>query len=344
MHEPPPITISDPGRPEGSADVLVAGSERAPLRLPRRLVVMAAALLLVAVGTPLGLERWHRHQAAVRRAAAAFALADTVHARITLAGTGVYADAPLDVVETDPVTGEMRTVHQPPPTTGTWTVPLVVTDDAYGYTEIRDVRVVGKGVRSAFDRTLSTGRVLGGSSPLDVPVTFPCSAVAAGRFPSVSRVVVVLVAESGREHHVTLPVTSTPALGYEACQLPDPTAVPETSVEEQHGRLLMLVGNLPRARQALQVTAVTSPGFALAVVGGLPGRPAGEVGPDSSVLFDVRVRVTDCAAARAGHGVVTASLRQGARHWTLVVPDSPAADYRRPGSSMLRLAVQRACG
>lgn len=343
VQEPPPITITDPGRPEGPADVLVAGSERAPLRLPRRLVATVVAVALVAVGSVVGLDRWHRHQAAVRRAAAAFAVADAVHAHVALAEGGVFAEPPLEVVETDPVTGAERTVPQPAPSTGTVMVPLVVTDDAATLTEIHDVRVVGTGVTSTFDPSLSLGRVPGDESPVVVPVTFACSAVSAGRYPVLTGLVVVLVPDSGREHRVTVPLRSTPSLALEACLLPDPAAVPETSIEEQHGRLLLSVTSIPRTRQPLRVMALTSPGLALAVVGGIPGRPAGEVPPDSGVVFDVHLRVTDCAAARAGNDVVTVSLQQGTRRWTLVVPDSPANAFRRPGSSLLRLAVQRAC-
>jgi hypothetical protein len=343
VHEPPPITITDPGKPREPADVLVAGSERPPLRVPRRLLVIGTAAVLVVVGSVVGLDRWDAHQVAARRAAAAFAIADTVHVHLSVAEGGVYAEAPLEITEPDLVTGADRVVPQPLPSTGTLTVPLVVADDAASLTEIRDVRAVGKGVATTFDPSLSLGRIPGGSSPLAVPVTFPCSAVSAGRYPVLTGVVVVVVPESGRQHRVTLPVTSTRALALEACLLPDPAAVPETSVEEQHGRLLLSVTSVPHTRQALQIVAVTSPGFALAVVGGVPGRPAGEVQPDSGVLFDVRVRVTDCTAARAGHGVVTVSLRQGARHWTLVVPDSPANAFRRPGSSWLQLTVKSAC-
>lgn len=314
-----------------------------PLRVPRRLAVTAVVVVLAVVGTVAGLDRWHRHQAAVRRAAAAFALADAVHAHVTLADGGVYAEPPLDVVETDPVTGAERTVPQPLPTTGTLAVPLAITDDAASLTDIRDVRVTGTGVTTVFDRTLGLGRVPGDASPLLVPVTFPCSEVAAGRYPALTGLVVVLVPESGREHRVTVSVTSTPALALEACQLPDPAAVPDTAIEEQHGRLLLTVSSIPRSRQALQVLAITSPGFALKLVGGIPDLPVGTVPPNTGVVVDVSVRVTDCAAARAGRGVVTASLRQGTRHWTVVVPDYPASEIRFPGSALLLRTVRSAC-
>jgi hypothetical protein len=178
---------------------------------------------------------------------------------------------------------------------------------------------------------------------VDVPVTFPCSEVAAGHYPAVMKAVVLLVPPSGRQHRVTLPVTSTPGQSLEACQLPDPKAVPETSVEEQHGRLLLSVTSVPRSAVPLQVLTVTSPGVALTLVGGLPGRTPRVVPPNTEVLYDVSVRVTDCAAARGGAGVVTVSLRQGSRRWTLVVPDSPANEFRRPGSTLLHKAVERAC-
>jgi hypothetical protein len=337
VQEPPPITITDPGRPDGPADVLGSGSERPPFRLPRRLVAAVLAAVVVAVGTVVGLDRWHQHQADVRRKAAAFAVADALHARITLADSGVYSQLPVELIDAGLPTA------QPLPDTGVLVVPLVVTDDPEGFTEIRDIQVLGTGVTTSFDPTWLASRTPGGTASVDVPVTFPCSEVAAGHYPAVMKAVVLLVPPSGRQHRVTLPVTSTPEQSLEACQLPDPKAVPETSVEEQHGRLLLMVTSIPRLRVQMQVLSVTSPGFALQVVGGPPGRPAGQVEPNTATLFDVLLRVTDCAAARGGAGVVTVSLRQGSRRWTLVVPDSPANEFRRPGSTLLHKAVERAC-
>jgi hypothetical protein len=342
VQEPPQITITDPGNPGAPADLLVAGDERPRRQLPRRVPLIGVVLALVVTGTVVGINRYREHQAAVRKAAAAFALADTVHARITLAEGGVYAEPPLEIVEGDGTTSDQRGV-QPLPGLGRLVVPLTVSDDADVLTEIRGVRVTGEGITTEFDTTSLAGRVPGGSSPFGVPVTFQCSEAAAGHYPSLKSVVVLLVPESGREHRVTLPLNLRPAVALEACGLPDPAALPETSIEEQHGRLLVTVTSVPRSRLPLQVLTITSPGFAMALVGGVPGRPAGLVPINTGVIYDVRVRVTDCVAALAGSGKVTLTLREGKRHWTLVAPDSPAADFRRPGSTWLRLAAERAC-
>jgi hypothetical protein len=253
----------------------------------------------------------------------------------------VYAEAPPDIVEPNPGTGVGP--GTPLPSTGTLAVPLGVTDDDASLTEVRDVRVTGSGVKAVFDPTLWLGRVPGSATPLAFPVTFPCSDVAAGRYPVLTGLVVVLVPESGREHRVTVPVTTTPALALEACLLPDPAAVPETTIEEQHGRLLLTVSSIPRSRQALEVLAITSPGFALKLVGGMPGRPVVTVPPNTAEVLEVSVRVTDCAAARVGSEQVTALLAEGARRWTVVVPDYPANELRLPGSALLQRAVRSAC-
>src|SRR3954451_19961561 len=91
VQEPPVITIVDPGKPGEPGDVLLAGSERPPFRLPRRTVILASALVLLATAGSVGVRRYRAHRAEVRRAAAAFARADTVHVHLAVGPEGVIA-------------------------------------------------------------------------------------------------------------------------------------------------------------------------------------------------------------------------------------------------------------
>ncbi len=315
-------------------DVLISGDERAPRRVPRRVLVVGLACALLVVGTVVGVDRYRDHRASVLAAAAAFALADTVHSQITLAEGGVQVITP-DVFVVDPESGLEQV--GPPPSSGRFVVPLQVVDDTDGFTELRDVQVTGAGVSSEFDVTQSAARAPGLTTRLELPVSFDCGEVAAGRYPLLTGAVALLVPESGRVHRVTVPLTSSPELALEACRIADPAAVPEVSLEEQHGRLLVLIENIPRSRLPLRLLGITSPGFALKVV-----TPV-SVPPETGGFYDVRVRVTDCAVARTGSGTVILRLAAGTRRWTVVAADSPASSFRRPGSTWLRRVVERAC-
>lgn len=332
MHEPPPITITDPRDPQGTADVLVSGDERAPL-LPRRVVVIGVALALIVGGTVVGVDRYREHRAKARAAAAAFAIADTVHTRVALADDGVLAFFSGGVLF-DPASGEEEPGSLPE--TGRLVVPLLVTDDPEGFTQLRDIQVTGTGVAAEFDPAQLATRQPGTTARVEVPVRIDCGDVAAGRYPSLTAAVVSLVPESGRVHRVTVPVASSPERALEACQLPEPDAVPRAGIEEQHGRLLVLIEPRPRSGLALHVLEITSPGLSLALVDK-------RIPPNTSLLQYVSVRVTDCAAARAGAGTVTVSLREGEHRWSVVAQDNPASEYRRPGSTWIEHIVDRAC-
>lgn len=339
VEDAPQVTVTDPSvplHPEEPVDLLSSGGTGS--RLPRRVVVVGLALVLLVAGTLVGLDRYRAHQDGVRREAAAFAAADTVHVRIAVREAGVYAEPPLDVLD-DPSAPGLPAL----PPLGRLVVPLVVTDDAAALTEVREVEVTGDGIVAAVDLTQLAARLPGGTASLDVVVDFSCSEVAAGHYPTVRSAVVLVVPESGREHRLSVPLTAPPERAREACLLPDPDAVPQARAEEQHGRLFLFVDGVPRSRLPLRVLSLTSPGFALRLSDGPPGRPPGIVPPGVGVGFDVSIRVTDCAAARAGSGTLTLAVREGSRRWTLVVPDGPVSDFSRPGSARLLRAVEQAC-
>lgn len=328
MHEPPPITITNPSAPQAPADVLVAGAERPPL-LPRRVVVLGVALAVLAAGSVMGVSRYRDHREQVRAAAAAFAVADALHTHVALAGGGVLSL----------LTDDFMLDPSPLPTTGRLVVPLMMTDDAQGFTQLRDIQVTGSGVVAEFDPAQLATRQPGTTARVELPVRIDCGEVAAGRYPTLTAAVVSLVPESGRVHRVAVPVTVAPARALEACRLPDPQAVPRAAIEEQHGRLLVEIEGIPRSRLPLRVLGLSSPGLALALLAGSDAM----VPPNTGVYFDASVRVTDCAVARSGSGTVTVTLREGTRRWTVVAQDNPANAYRRPGSTWLERVVDRTC-
>lgn len=300
------------------------------------MVVIGVAVAVLVGGTVLGVDRYREHRAKVRAAAAAFAVADTVHAQVALADDGVLALLTDDVIFV-PVPGV--TEPSPLPETGRLVVPLLVTDDPAGFTQLRDIQVTGTGVAAEFDPAQLATRQPGTTARVEVPVRIDCAEVAAGRYPALTAAVVSLVPESGRVHRVTVPVSSSPERALEACQLPDPQAVPHAAIEEQHGRLLVEISGIPRSRLPLRVLGLTSPGLSLAL---RAGRDV-TVPPNTGVYFDVDLRVTDCAAARTGGGKVTLRLSEGPRRWTVVATDSPPAGYRRPGSAWIERLVARTC-
>lgn len=341
MQEQPPVTIRDPHADASAAEVLASGRDRGPgfvARLPRRAVVGTLALLLLVAGAAVGTDRYREHQAAERRAAAAFALADAVHTRVVLGDEGTYPAPQLELLAADGISVVPRTSL---PETGRLVVPLMLEDVEGAMALLQDVQATGSGVTPELDLGQLAGRIPGSSTRFEVPVAFRCADVAAGRYPELTGLVVALVPESGRVHRVTVPAGMTRGQALEACGLPDPQAVPAVFVEEQHGRLVLEIEAIRRSRQGLRVDSVTVPGLSLEVSLG----PGGDrvVPPETAVLFGVEVRVTDCAAARAGGGRVTVVLASGERRWTLVAADSPAADFRRPGSAYLRTVVARAC-
>ena len=342
MPDQPPVTITDPHSPGGEGEVLAAGAERRLPRLPRRVVVPVVIAALVVSAGALGVDRLLDHRAEARRAAAAFAVADTVHVSVGLREGGVWAAHPTEAADPGE---EVPPASRLPelPRVGRLVVPLELTDDGGDLTEVRDVQVTGTGVNAEVDLSPLYARTPGGTTPLDVSAWFSCVDVAAGRFPVLRSALLVLVPVSGKEHRVVLPLESTPQLAREACLLPDPDALPEVLVEEQHGRLLAFVSTVPRARTPLEVLSVHSQGFALRLAGGPPHR-ADVVPPGSGVAFDVRARVTSCAAALGGTGRVTFLLAEGERRFRVVATDEPSGSYARSGSAYLRRLAARACG
>ena len=341
MKEPPTITIVDPSGPGEPADVLEAGSERPPFRLPRKLLLLALTVALVAVGTFVGQDRYRLHQSELRRKAAALVLADTMHVHVQLGTGGVTALDGADDYERYAPDGSSSATDRPPPAVGELDLALSVRDDAGSFDTVSGAFLEGSDLSLTFDSTRLDNRVSGTSVVTTFPMAVQCGAVAAGHYPRLGSLVLIVVPESGRRHRVVLPLTSstsTKQLALTACNLPDPAAVPTATIEEQNGRLLLEVAGVPRTPSALQIQAVTSPGFALIPIGGNHPIP-----PNVNMLLDVSVRLTSCAAARAGNGVVTLTLRDGNRAYTVVATDAPPASFRRSGVAWLRTQVARSC-
>lgn len=341
MQEPPLITVVDPRDPGEPTDVLLSGSERTPLRVPRKLALLGLAVTLLGVGTFVGVDRYQQRQAEARRRAAAFAAADAVHVHVRLGAGGVTAlDAANDYEQYAPG-GSTPALRPAPPEFGELELPLTFSDDAASFDTISGASLQGSDLAFVFDPTSLNNRVPGASEVSALPVTLRCSTVLAGDYPRLGSLVLTVVPVSGRRHRVVVPLTSSTSvkeLALTACDLPDPAARPTATIEEQHGRLLLGVTGVPRSPSGLRILAIRSPGLALDQIGGEHTVP-----PDVQLFLDVSVRVTDCAAARAGKGAVTLTLKDSRRTYTVVATDAPVADFRRPGSAWLRTQVARSC-
>lgn len=342
MPDAPLLTISDPNHPGEPGDVLAAGSERAPFRVPRKVVVLGAAVALLGAGGYAGVTAYQDHQREVRAKAAAFAKADAVHVTMTMFEDGAYALDPTQAYETfgpDGTPAEPRAL----PTAGRVVVPVSVDDDGQGgltsLTGLTMTSLVSDGDLTALD-----GRVPGSTTTAELNATVDCGPVAAGRYPDLGDVVLVATPESGRAHRIRLRITSrqTPkALALDACGLPDPDAVPTATFQVQGGQLQVDVSPVTHAATGLQVLSLTSPGFVLTPGGGFGRRPLPK---GVGVVFPVSVRVVDCAAARAGDLSLTLQLRGGSTSYTVRAVDAVGnGDGAQPGSSALRAAITRSC-
>jgi hypothetical protein len=334
------IEVADPRDPGDPVDVLSAGSERPPFRVSRKVALIGLAVALLGAGTFVGVDRYQLRQAELRRQAAAFAVADTVHVHVTLDAGGVTALEAGNDYETYAPNGSSVS-RRPPPAVGELELPLTFSDDAAAFDTISGASLEGSDLGLTFDPSSLDNRGAGASAGTVFPMTLQCNGVVAGHYPRLGSLVLAVVVDSGRRHRLVLPLTSSTSakeLALTACNLPDPSAIPTATLEEQHGRLLLGVGGVSRSRSALHLLAIRSPGFALAQIGGDHTVP-----PDVNLLLDVSVRVTNCALARTGNGAVTLTLRDDRRSYTVVATDAPAADFRRPGSAWLRTLVARSC-
>lgn len=347
MPDAPLITITDPRDPREPSDLLEAGDEKPPFRLPRKVIAAVTVVVLATVGTAVGIDRYRTHQAELKVQAASFAKADTVHAHVSIApGAEVGPGSePTDIV-IDPVSGLELPQPEAPIDTGFFEVQLTFNDDPDSLDTVRDLRLLGAGLTPEFDESVLAQRVPGGEPfTFALRSSFPCSEVAAGRYPTYDKVEAVVVPASGREHVITLPVSSSLSprtMALLSCQLPDPDAVPRVSMQEQHGRFLLDVSGVENARDSLYVVSITSPGLAFARLS-REGAPRG-LPPGAGELFDVTVRVTDCAAAKASDLSVQVVLRAGAKTYTVTAVDDTPRKGIGSGLSLLRTKVAKACG
>ena len=317
MPDAPQVTISDPNDPREPGDVLAQGEEKSPYRPPRKAVVGAVVVALLAAGG-YGVAQARERRAAQAReerlAARAFAESDRVDVQTT--GVTVGAD--------DPGSGRVRASVE----VATQGLALFVTDLSLTGTDLG-------AAAGGYNGLLAETNALSVASPVE------CSDAAVGTFPRDWALRLEITPASHRAHEIALPLPpgEIRAAMLAACDLPDPDAVAEVTVEEQRGQLVVGVTPVPRSDTGLEVLSVSSPGFSLSrrLVAGEPRL----IGPDFGALFPVDVRVTDCATARTGR--VTVVLREGSRTFTVEAVDSPRSSYRRPGSPFLLALAARAC-
>lgn len=319
MRDAPPVTLHDPGEPAGR-DVLVGAPEREP-RLSRRTRVLGGAGATLLAAGVVGGTSYAQHRAEQRERAAAFALADQVHVEGVVAA--VFGFEPGSGRLGADVT--LRSLAGHP---GPHTVPTV--------------RIEGAGLVPL--TTGGPGRFMPPTQA--VPESrVDCGAVAAGRIPASAQVVVTAVPASQVPHEQHLPV-DVPSLReavLAACDLPDPSAEPYVEASAQGDALVVLLETVRRSDAVLRLEEIRVPGFALST-GGRFSLPR-VIEPDSGGVYGFGVRVTDCAAARAGDRAVTVVLGQGGRREERVAPH--AVRQPQPGAvpveQLLQRLVEAAC-
>ena len=319
------MTVSEPGDQHGPGDLLTAGSERSPLRVPRKVVAGGVVGVLVVAGSIAAVRAHQRQQARARASAAAFRVADTVHLAL--------------------VHGTVLVLGQGRGPAGRAALLLTVQVHEQGLfpDRVGGLSVVATGVTSG--RTVGPDlQGVAGSREADVQLTVDCSAVATGRLPDTGSLRLSVVTAAGLTHHLDapLPVGGLRAAALESCDLPDPVALPTATGDVESGQVSLQVDPVRRALRSLILLRVTGPG--LRVTTNLPKLPF-RMQPRGGIAFVATVSVIDCVTARRTPLGLTALLQDGPVQRRVPFEPQPAAANAgvSPLPSYLRALVERSC-
>lgn len=319
MPDAPIVTVSDPSGDDGRGDLLQSGDEHAPWRPSRRTAGLTALALLLAAGGVVGVRAEQRDREQQRLREAAFALADRVRLRSSLAGV------------VTPAVGSRRLA---------FLVDLlqVGVGDSGPRDRVTGLRVEGAGLTP--DPTPFVEVVAG---PVEAAATVDCRAAAAGQLPERATVVLTVVPASEVEHVQRLQVGAAllRQAVLEACDLPDPGLRTTVATFVQGRTLTLLVDTVPRSRRPATVQSVAVAGFDVRTVGAaLPY----SVSPGSGAFLGLQARVVDCAAARAGDLGLQVRLTDDEGSAVRTAADAAAEQPgRRPTRDLLQDLLARDC-
>lgn len=320
MPDAPPLTITDPGEPGRSGDLLSAGPDRERRGVPRRTQALLLALALAVGAAVLGGQALLRDRTEQRDRAAAFAAADAVHLR------GVV-DALYDLG----VGTELLGVD----------LSLVVRDGRPAEERVTGLALEGRGLTPQPLLPFSAAEV---RQQLTTTSAVDCDAVAAGAVPGPVQVVLTVTAGSGVPHEQRLLLDAQRAwlAALVACDLPAPGARPRVEAYGLRGRLQLLVETVRRDDAELRLVAVSSPGVRLRLDGlSLPV----PLVADGTTVVGLLADVVDCDAARRGGYLVQVDLtRNGVAQRRVAGRPTGLEPGSAPIAQALRAVVERSCG
>lgn len=317
MGDAPLVSIVDPRDRGQGGDVLQSGDERGP-RWSRRARVLAGTLAAAGVLAAVAVPRVLAAREEQRAADAAFAVADTVHLRVT-AQAVVGADRQLSAIY------------------------LLDDDGTPSYAD----RLVRARLEGAGLRPVDPGaRPVYESVPVELfaSAAVDCRAVTAGAYPDAALVTTALPL-SKVEHVERLPLAPDQVreAALQACDLPDPDARPLVEVQgTAKGELFLNLETVARSKDELALDDVRLPGFTVTPVDGLDLPRV--LGVNSGGIYGFRLAVADCAVARSSRDV-RVSIRVGGVRETRVADTrtSQPQPGGEPIGALLDRLVERAC-
>lgn len=307
MQERPVVTVVAWGRPAASTTPAPKRRRRRFLA-PRSAAVVLAVLLPLLAADVLAVRQLHE-----RHAETAFAVADRVGLRFTFTslsseddGSGTGRVAALLSVEGDQAADRVVAPSLSGPTLTTeGSVPAVMDD---------------------------------GRTGLVVLARADCARVAREPGPARAAVELVVVPPSGVRHHVMVAVPD-PLVRQQAllaCNAPDPVAATTAEASVVASGPVLYVGEVQRHRRPVVLESVRAPGLAITV----KGTPLPHRLPDAAgVVFDLQVRVIDCATVRRRPIKLTVGLSDDSgRHLVLA---GPMTSQPQPGGVQLGQGLRR---
>lgn len=330
MPDEPRVTISDPRGPGRPAEVLSAGEDRPPRRVPIRLVAAVAVVALLVVGTVVLVReraQEHRRQQSHRRAvAAAFRLADSVHLTVMPDSVHVGIDAELGK--------------------GLLLTPVAFRETGPSPDTVLTLTLTGPGLTAGYASAPNPQGVPGTVAGL-ARAAVDCAAVTAGRFPGPAIVSATVLTAAHREHVQRVPVATAElrAATLQSCDLPDPDARPLAQGDVQNGRPVLIISPVDRARAVLVLVGIGGPGLRVTTNVSFPS----DLGRQGGLVFGVDVTVADCAAARRGPLNLLVTLQSAGATRVQRVVAAPLVTNLPPGRVVTPLApyltrlVQRTC-